>query len=466
LKYIDTVRITWKSTRTTAYLLMKFGYYTLRFFYRKWNSLLAKVKQLALFYYFSLFIFPKVNRERPIKPRLLFGFAPILNNKYWSQAMSRGNYISHSISNAIPNNSSKDDFDFYIDELFPIKGKHTIWNITLQKLRLFTYVLSNYDILIMSFRYNYFKDTVFWNKEAAILKEYGLKTVIIPYGSDYYIYSKVIDHSLKHNLMVNVAPDIFYNKEKETKIAYWRDNADFILMGFMLDDAPRWDALPVSSLCIDTERWKRTKKESKADGTNETVTIVHTPNHRGFKGTEFIFKAIHELKEEGLNINFIVIEKLSNNEVKRILLEEADILIEQIIFTGYALSGVEGLSAGIPVVSNLHREDIVQVFRRYSYLNECPIVSGTPENIKETIRYLVQNPELRNQLGQACRQYVEKYQSYEAFQKFFEQIINKIYLDQPVDSMNYFNPQDRNSYNNSRPLIKHPLINNRIVKAN
>lgn len=441
-------------------------YRLLRFLYRKWKSFLFKIKQLVLFYYFSLFVFPKVHRERPLKPRLLFGFAPIINNKYWSRAMSEAGYVSHSISNAVPSINSRDDFDLYTNELFPVKDNQSNWDITLQKLRLFTYVIKNYDILIMSFRYNYFKDTVFWNKEAEILKKYGVKTVIIPYGSDYYIYSKVIDHSLKHNLMINVALDIYNNKEKKQRIAYWRDNADCIIMGFMLDDAPRWDMLPVSSLCIDTNSWKRTKKDSLADGTNAPVTIVHTPNHRGFKGTEFIFKAIDELKEEGLKINFIVIEKLPNSEVKRILVDEADILIEQLIFTGYALSGVEGLSAGLPVVSNLDREDIVQVFRRYSYLNECPIVNGTPENIKDTIRYLVQNPELRNQLGQAGRKYAEKYHSYEAFQKLFGQIVDKIYRDQPVDTMNYFNPQSLNSYNNSLPIIKHPLVNNRIVGMN
>ncbi|MBU0696742.1 MAG: hypothetical protein KKE39_09505, partial [Bacteroidetes bacterium] len=166
---------------------------------------------------------PKIERQRLEKPRLLFGFAPILNNKYWSKAMSQKNYVSHSISFAVPIINSKDDFDLYIDDLFPVKitRKPSDWNETKRKLRLFTYILKNYDILIMSFRYNYFRGTVFWKKEAVLLKHYGLKTVIIPYGSDYYIYSKVIDHSVKHNLMINVASDIFNNKEKEERIAYW-----------------------------------------------------------------------------------------------------------------------------------------------------------------------------------------------------------------------------------------------------
>ena len=426
----------------------------------KLNSFLIKLNQYLLYYYFRFFVFSQVNREKALKPRLLFGYTPIISNKYWSKAMNKKGYISHSISSEVPIINSKDDFDLYIDDLFPIKGKPTNWKETQRKLRLFTYILKNYDILIMSFRYNYFRDTVFWKKEAVILKHYGLKTVIIPYGSDYYIYSKVIDHSVKHNLMINVSSDIFNNKEKEERIAYWTDQADCILMGLMLDDAPRWDFLPVSTLCIDINSWKKNKKESVFDGKNGPVTIVHTPNHRGFKGTEFIFKAIEDLKKEGLKINFILIEKLQNSEVKRILIEEADLLVEQIIFTGYALSGIEGLSAELPVISNLDRKDLTQVFRRYSYLDECPIVSGTPENIKDTLRSLIRNPELRNQLGKEGRKYVEKYHSYESFQLFFEKIIEKIWFEQPIDSMNYFNPQNPNSYNNSLPIVKHPLVEN------
>jgi len=426
----------------------------------------SRLTQLLLYYYFRLFVFSKVKREKATQPRLLFGFTPIISNKYWSKAMSKKGYISHSISSAVPTINSKDDFDLYIDELFPITGKTSVWKETLRKLRLFTYVLENYDILIMSFRYNYFKDTVFWKKEAVVLKEYGLKTVLMPYGNDYYIYSKVIDHSVKHNLMINVPADIYHNQEKEERIAYWRDYADCMLMGIMLDDAPRWDFLPVSTVCIDSESWKRTKKANLADGVNDPVTIVHTPNHRGFKGTEFIFKAIEELKQEGLKINFKVIEKMKNTEVRRILVDEADILVEQIIATGYALSGLEGLSAGIPVISNLHREDLTQIFRRYSYLNECPIVSGTPEDIKDTIRKLITNPTLRNELGQAGRRYVEKYHSYEAFQCLFEKIIEMIWLELPVDSMYFYNPQDPTSYNNSSAIIEHPLVNNRIIGIN
>ena len=136
------------------YSLIKLCYYALRFFYRKGSYLLVIIEQLTLFYYFSLFVFPKVKKERPIRPRLLFGFAPIINNKYWSRAMSQANYISHSISNAIPSINSKDDFDFYIDELFPIKGKQSNWKITLFTILLLLIVNNIYIFFNQHFQFD------------------------------------------------------------------------------------------------------------------------------------------------------------------------------------------------------------------------------------------------------------------------------------------------------------------------
>ena len=171
-------------------------------------------------------------------------------------------------------------------------------------------------------------------------------------------------------------------------------------------------------------------------------------------------KAVNDLKKEGLKINLKIIEKVSNTEVKRILSEEADILVEQIVFTGYALSAMEGFSAGLPVISNLERNDLTQVFRRYSYLDECPILSGTPENIKDRIKKLVVQPDLRKKLGEAGREYAVKYHSYSAYQFLFEKIIEKIWYNQPVDTMNIYNPQNSEAYNNLSSFVKHPLINN------
>jgi hypothetical protein len=102
------------------------------------------------------------------------------------------------------------------------------------------------------------------------------------------------------------------------------------------------------------------------------------------------------------------------------------------------------------------------VFRTYSYLNECPIVSAGPENITDVLRSLVVNPELRRELGLAGRAYVEKYHSYSFGQFLFGEMYKKIWNGENIDLLNTFHPLNKNSYNNQSPLVKHPLLKNKL----
>jgi glycosyltransferase involved in cell wall biosynthesis len=156
-----------------------------------------------------------------------------------------------------------------------------------------------------------------------------------------------------------------------------------------------------------------------------------------------------------------LIENKTNEEVLNVLNTKADILVEQLVM-GYGLSAIEGMSAGIPVLTNLDDEHYTRVFRRYSYLNECPILSVTPENIEEKIKILVLNPKLRRKLGTASREYVKKYHSYESAKYMFNRVYEKIWFNKDVDLMNMYHPLHPDSYNNKTPLVKHPLVENKI----
>ena len=48
------------------------------------------------------------------------------------------------------------------------------------------------------------------------------------------------------------------------------------------------------------------------------------------------------------------------------------------------LSAVEGMASGLAVLSNLDDETHTRLFRRYSFLNECPILSTTPGTLTST----------------------------------------------------------------------------------
>ena len=94
--------------------------------------------------------------------------------------------------------------------------------------------------------------------------------------------------------------------------------------------------------------------------------------------------AVEKLKVKGLKIELVLLEKVPNDRVRE-LMQECDILAEQFIATAYAFSGIEGMASGLPVMANLESEYYTRVYRRYSFLNECPILSTTPETLEQNL---------------------------------------------------------------------------------
>jgi hypothetical protein len=399
------------------------------------------------------------------KPRLFWGPIPILNNKYFSNLMGEAGFESRTVmENYFDNINVKSDFDIYINEL-SLQGKTPFFlYIRFKDLYFFRYVVSNFDIFFISYRGGVLRNSKFKNQEAQLLHKMGKKIVMLPYGSDVYSYQDIIDPSLHHVLLKSYPKYAENSSEIRNKVSYWQKHADCVLGSIFIDGVTRWDLLPVNFLTIDTRHWQKKEIYSENNGSNGPVKIIHTPNHRGFKGTEFIIQSVKELQEEGVNVELILIENMKNEEVRRIMFEEADILIEQLIFSGYALSGLEGMATGIPVMSNLTNPNYTELVRRYSYLNECPIVGSNPENIKENLKVLVKNPELRKTLGTLGRSYVEKYHSNETGEYMFTKIINKIWFGHDVNLIDMFHPLHKESYNNQSPKIEHPLANNSIPK--
>ncbi|MBI6546614.1 MAG: glycosyltransferase [Cyanobacteria bacterium NC_groundwater_1444_Ag_S-0.65um_54_12] len=301
--------------------------------------------------------------------------------------------------------------------------------------------------------------TTLWRCEAFLLKLAGKKIVILPYGSDIYRYSRIVDPCLRHALLLSYPAAAKNEPDIEQRVSYWNKHADVVVTGFIIDGTGRWDLLPFSYVTIDTDQWKPRISYSLHDGKSGVVKVVHAPNHRGFKGTEFLIHAVETLQAEGLKVELILLEGVQNEEVRRVLAEEADILAEQFIATGYALSGIEGMASGLPVMSNLGNESYTRLFYRYSYLSECPVLSTTPEILQEHLRILVTKPALREVLGRAGRAYVEKYHSEATAQYMFGAIYEKIWFGKDVDLMNLFHPIS-SKFNRRKPMVAHPLQEN------
>ena len=256
--------------------------------------------------------------------------------------------------------------------------------------------------------------------------------MVFPFGSDSYVYSQILDESLQHVLLTSQSDHIKnQDKIKKNKNLFFK-YLDFFPATITEDKfAPKWHYVRPSFLSIDTDKFKPSNiKKSKTE-----VVVVHAPNHRGFKGTEIIVKAVNELIQEGLNIKFVLLEGIENNKIASFLSQEADILIDQIIAQGYALNALEGMSSELPVIANIEDSNLMNLFRTYSFLDECPIYSASPFNIKDRIKELVLDEALRAELGKKGRKFVEKYHSFDVLSDELVMIFNS--LESKKSLLNY-----------------------------
>lgn len=416
---------------------------------------------LSVFSLIILLVISLALRSTKRKNKIIFGTTPILNNKYWSNALKEKSIESETLMKTYYSSiNKKDDYDKYFDDVIPKICRRKYIKEVAYLFFVWLYIINNAKIFVMPFSGVVFTK-YFWRFEYLLFKLNGIKTIVLPYGSDAYMYSRIKDTSLQNVLLMNY-PDASKNEKAiEKKVFFWSKCCDFTMSGFLgCDGVSRWDIPLPQFLHINTLEWKQKTSYSNNDGKNGVVKIMHSPNHRGFKGTEYLIKAVEDLKKEGLQIELILLEKVPNVKVKE-LMQEADILAEQFIATAYALSGIEGMASGLPVMANLDKEAYTTVFRRYSFLNECPILSTTPETLKDNLRLLITHPELRKELGELGRKYVEKYHSYEMAQYLFTHIFRK--LDgEDIDLMNLFHPL-KSEYV-QKNYIKTPLMNNRYIQ--
>jgi len=389
--------------------------------------------------------------------KLVWGSTPIINNSYWSNSMVEKGYFSETFTTDYYTTINKrSDWDKLLREEY-----FFAFNF-IKPYIAFLHSLFVYDVFFISFDGFFIGSTPAWFLQAQLFKLSGKKIVVIPYGSDAYIYNRIRSLGTIHGLLSSYPSAAKKQRQIAKKVDYWCAHAHAVIPCFMGPDGfGRWDVLLPNSLMIDLKKWKSSIKNDLGDGIHGKVVIVHAPNHRGFKGTEFIIEAVTNLQEEGLNVELKLLEQISNTEVQKVLETSADILVDQLVCSGHGLNAIEGMCSGIPTISNLDDEFYITVLRRWSYFNECPLVSSSPETITEVLRKLVTRPELRRELGMAGRAYVEKYHGLDSAQYLFSNVIDYVY-GRKESLINLYHPI-LGDYPNRSPKIKHPLVNNRIV---
>lgn len=138
----------------------------------------------------------------------------------------------------------------------------------------------------------------------------------------------------------------------------------------------------------------------------EVPVVLHTPSHRELKGTTQVLETVEQLKKEGLKFEFRLVEKVSNAEIRKLLLD-SDIVIDQLISAIIGKMALEGMATGNAVLG------------RYmpGYIRmpgTCPMISVDKFTLADQLRAVITNRELRRRLAYEGRSYVESYYSHVA----------------------------------------------------
>lgn len=144
-------------------------------------------------------------------------------------------------------------------------------------------------------------------------------------------------------------------------------------------------------------------KFPKADNLNPV--IIHAPTNREFKGSEYVERAIKDLKRTH-NFTYTTIEKTNHQKAMEMYLT-ADIIVDQILCGTYGMLSVEAMAMGKVVVAYV-REDVKQHFP-----DPLPIVVANPDTVRDVLASLLQNPQLCRKIGEAGRAYVKQYHAVE-----------------------------------------------------
>lgn len=140
------------------------------------------------------------------------------------------------------------------------------------------------------------------------------------------------------------------------------------------------------------------------DKLKRKIRIVHAPTKREIKGSSYVIDAVNKLSKL-YDVEMVLVENKTQNEALEIY-KTADIIVDQLRIGTYGVFAIEGMAMGKPIVTYITDE-----------MKEClpadlPICSANPDTIEEVLEKLIEDSELRYNLGLQGRVYVEKYHDY------------------------------------------------------
>lgn len=169
----------------------------------------------------------------------------------------------------------------------------------------------------------------------------------------------------------------------------------------------------------------------------ETVKLFHSIGNYdartdkdgvNIRCTHIYIKLVEELKNEGFDVELVFIKDVPNKNVKYYL-QQSDIVVDVLTFGFFGANVREAMMMGVPAVCFLRPEWLEQMKEEIpDYVRELPVVSATPETVKEILIDLIQNKAKRIEIGRKSREFALKYHSIKAGGKrlndFYTEVLN------------------------------------------
>lgn len=273
----------------------------------------------------------------------------------------------------------------YVLDLNSLKDKN---ELNIQTKKMAAKMIAENDI----FHFHFGTTLTLDYSDVPLIKELGKKIFMQYWGSDVRMYSKAKELSR----FVKVK-DMNEEGIKQKLDFLGKHITDCIVSDYELYEyvKDKHDKVHLVLQAIDLTKYKMSKAK------NNKLLIVHAPSSPEIKGTEYILKAVENLKDK-YDFNFTLVQGMAHEEAKKVY-AKADLVIDQILCGSYGLFAIEAMAMGKPVIT------WISEFMEGKYPKTLPIISANPENIEAKLEYLINNREQLSELGRQGREYVEEY---------------------------------------------------------
>jgi hypothetical protein len=142
-------------------------------------------------------------------------------------------------------------------------------------------------------------------------------------------------------------------------------------------------------------------------GSRSRPVVVHAPSNRAVKGTRYLVEAVERLKAEGVGLDLVLIEGLSNAEAFK-LYESADLAVDQLLAGWYGGFAVEMMALAKPVICYIRESDLG--FIPPAMRSQLPLIRAEPATIYEVLKAALATPSERlARIGADGRAYVGRW---------------------------------------------------------